>query len=724
MAGLLMWIATVAWAGVVVAVPGSGEPLRAGTAGLEIEIHEDAGLALEPALAALEARQFDDAARALRALAQAGGGPDLYFLEAVAHYEGGDVRRAASAAAAGLDVDPLHAPLLGLLGLVTADLGRGEEALGLLRRAESRAGELGDDELKASTLLNQGIVHLDMGDTESAFSRFTEAKSLATEAGAVGVLVLSEANLAAARELVDGVQSRDLVGQVSGSLRNGDVSGARAMLGERSPTTRREQVRLRLAEGLVLRAEGRLDQSAQALHEAIEAATEGGLVRERVVALVACSRTDVMAGRLEAARERMTEALDAVSGTHFRVRELDAALQMGFVVSELGDGAAAAVSLEHARALQTLVTDASAEPRVRELSAAVAMLSGDMTTAKALFDESLKWYTEHQYRTDAARVATMLVMVEPSQARRERALVLLRAAGDPDGPSHVAIAAGRALARDGDAAGAFEAFVQAEKQVSDSSPRARFIARVARQNAARALVALGHRSMEGDDLDGQTLLERHRVFVGAEQAYREGHSLFVSGSYSEATRRFADAGTAFASIKETEHASVAELAEAWSEWNRMAAEPPDEAVVVFEGLIKVALRLGDEELRVRSIAAAAISAGRMGRSDAATLLRNAALEADNASMGDLAGRCWAELAEQPESLFGRAAAARAAFGLRSDSVGAYAMYSVAVDAHNEGEYVLAGDLAAEVLADAGELADAVRAVLEASREQGGVTGIP
>ena len=139
MVGVWVWLMAVASAGVVVAVPGSDVVHRAGVSGLELEIASDGQSAVEAAFASLAAREFEDAARGFRALAEAGGGADLYFMEAVAHYEAGNVRRSEAAAAAGLDLEPLHGALLGLLGLVIADLGRGDEAAGLLLRAESVA---------------------------------------------------------------------------------------------------------------------------------------------------------------------------------------------------------------------------------------------------------------------------------------------------------------------------------------------------------------------------------------------------------------------------------------------------------------------------------------------------------------------------------------------------------------------------------------------------------
>jgi len=558
---------------------------------------------------------------------------------------------------------------------------------------------------------------MDQGDVMLAQDLFTRARSSAVESDAAQLVALADTNLMAAKELASGTTSLGLVGQVSGSLRRGDIAGAQRLVEGVTVHTRRERVRARLAEALVWRAQGRLDASAQSLAKAVESAETSGLIRELAVALVAASRTEVMAGRLSHGEDLAQRALGAVRGTHFRVRELDALLQSGFVASELSDLETAAARATEARTLLADVTDASSALRVLELEGAVAVLRGDMGLAERRLRASLEGFTERELTTDAARVSTVLVMVDPSEANQRVAREVLAAAGDPNGEAHVAIAVGRARARGGDHSQAFELFLAAERAMSGSSARERFIARVARENAARSLIALGHRSVAVEGMDAPELLARHVAFVGAEQAYREGHALFEGGAYRRASGEFSSALERFVGLGEVEHARTAEVALGWAEWNQAAAADPQEGLRVFERLVLLAERLGEEELFVRSTVAAAVAAGQVGTDDAPARLQDAAGSADQAGYPDLAGRCWAELAEQPAALGVRASAARAAFGLRPDGVGAYAMYSVAVDAHNLEDFALAVELSTEVLPNAGSLSDAVRAVWAASNEQ-------
>ncbi len=78
---------------------------------------------------------------------------------------------------------------------------------------------------------------------------------------------------------------------------------------------------------------------------------------------------------------------------------------------------------------------------------------------------------------------------------------------------------------------------------------------------------------------------------------------------------------------------------------------------------------------------------------------------------------WAELAERAADLDSRAAAARRASALtEGDPTGAYALYSVAVDAYNVGRYQLALDLVGAI-SSPGQLADAVHAVRQASEDE-------
>ena len=102
--------------------------------------------------------------------------------------------------------------------------------------------------------------------------------------------------------------------------------------------------------------------------------------------------------------------------------------------------------------------------------------------------------------------------------------------------------------------------------------------------------------------------------------------------------------------------------------------------------------------------------------DAAPLLKACSDDAVAVGLDELAAKCFSGAAELGPDLLPRAAAARRAHALDPGAVpSVYAMYSVAVDAYNAGQYGLAEDLAVEVGPVAGDLSDAVTAVLEAAR---------
>ena len=78
---------------------------------------------------------------------------------------------------------------------------------------------------------------------------------------------------------------------------------------------------------------------------------------------------------------------------------------------------------------------------------------------------------------------------------------------------------------------------------------------------------------------------------------------------------------------------------------------------------------------------------------------------------------YARIAEVATSLEARASAARRALDLRGaqDAEAVYAMYSVAVDAYNDGDAELALALADEIAPNAGSLQEAVEGVRTAAR---------
>ena len=129
-----MWIAiwaALARAGVTVTLPGTDT---------EVVFETAATSEVEGAMADLSARKFDSAAKRFGALADASNNADLRYLQAMAAYEGGQMRLADLACTQGLTASPGHAPLLSLRGLVLGDLGRGDEALASLDKASATSG--------------------------------------------------------------------------------------------------------------------------------------------------------------------------------------------------------------------------------------------------------------------------------------------------------------------------------------------------------------------------------------------------------------------------------------------------------------------------------------------------------------------------------------------------------------------------------------------------------
>ena len=83
-----IWVLGAAWAG--------GEVATGST--LEIVFEGDPSTEVDAALGDLRARRFAEAGSRLAALADAGGGAEVRWLEALAWYENGDLARADEAA--------------------------------------------------------------------------------------------------------------------------------------------------------------------------------------------------------------------------------------------------------------------------------------------------------------------------------------------------------------------------------------------------------------------------------------------------------------------------------------------------------------------------------------------------------------------------------------------------------------------------------------------------
>lgn len=685
---------------------------------------------VEGALTDLRERRFEDAARRFGALADAGGNADFRYLEAMARYEGGDLRRAIRAAERGVAADPEHGPLLNLYGLALSEVGRGEDALVALERADAKARRAGSVPLEARVALNEGLVWMDLGELGRAESACRKAARLAEQAGETGILEQAAINLSVVASLQGSASADDLVGRVADRLRRGDLEGARTLVPSSEGESRREVIERRVARAAVARAEGRFDDAATDLQVALVKAREGGMVREVVRVLGELGTVHLFAHRDLLAREYLREALDTVEGTHFKVQALDLHAQAGLVDTRLGLMESARAHLVAGRELARKVDDPVGVVRLDELQAAIAAADGDLATATEAYEAALSALDGWGYWADSARVASALVVLssgrdpEATAKWSEAAVERFRRAGDPLGPAHVGIARGLGLVREGDVEEGLKAFVAAAKVAEESgTERGQEVARVARDDAAEALRVLGH-SPQGveraQELGLTDAVARQEAFARAKTAWVEGMEAWDAGEWGVARERFDTAFSGFQGIGEAGYAATARRGRAWALWNLTVGQSPVTALPYYEEIVQEAIQVDDPELRVRARVAQALSAMEIPQVDAEPLLRSAAEDAESIGMDVMASRCWAGMADLGDDLEARARAARRAQVLDpGGSASAYAMYSVAVDAYNADRYELALELSREVLPHSGDLRDAVTAVLEAAQRAPG-----
>jgi len=692
-----------------------------------ITFEEDVRPEVEGALADLREGRFEAAARRFGALAEASRNADFRYLETMARYEGGDLRRAIRAAERGVADDPEHGPLLNLYGLVLSEVGRGEEALVALERADAKARRVGSVPLEARVALNEGLVWMDQGELGRAESACRKAARLAEQVGESGVLEQAAVNLSVVASIRGTASADDLVGRVADRLRRGDLVGARTLVPSSEDGGRREVIELRVARAAVARAEGRFDDAATDLQVALVKAREGGMVREVVRVLGELGTVHLFAHRDLLAREYLREALDTADGTHFKIQALDLRAQTGMVDTRLGLAESARTHLAAGRELARRVDHPIGVARLDELEAAIAAADGDIEAATVAYEAALSSLDKRGYWADSARVASSLVVLSSGRdadalARwTEEAIERFRRAGDPLGPAHVGIASGLGLAREGDVEGSLKAFVAAARVAEESgTERGQGVARVARDNAAEALRVLGHsaRAVErAQELGLADAVAHHEAFAKAKSAWVEGMAAWDAGEWATARERFDTAFSGFREIGETGYAATARRGRAWALWNLTVGQSPMAALPFYEEIVQEAIQVDDPELRVHARAAQALSAMEIPQVDAEPLLRSAAEDAESIGMDLVASRCWAGLADLGDDLQARARAARRAQVLDpGGAASAYAMYSVAVDAYNADQHALALELSREVLPHSGDLRDAVTAVLEAAQQ--------
>ncbi|MFT7519753.1 MAG: tetratricopeptide (TPR) repeat protein [Kiritimatiellia bacterium] len=718
LSGLWWIVAQVALAGVTVSLP---------TSDSEIVFDDSGAAAVESGLSALASGKFTDAARSFRALAEAGGGERARYLEALAWYESGDLRRARRVCDAAVTEATTFGPLLALQGLVLTDLGDRTAAEAALDRAVKVSPK--DAALQGRVALSRALLQLDGGGPKQALALIDRATELAEQSGDEELAVKA----AQLRALASGTPSQGsqtgLLDEVVAHLRAGDVQVARSAVGEPREGDRRDGVVHLLAAARVDRAVGDYDACSYKLRVALQLGREGGLVRETSAVLSALGTLYSLAGRFELAVAHQQEAVGLVVGTNHRLAELSYRIEAGRAAVYQGDLRQAHDQLDVAARLVARVHDPLVSARLAELRGLVASRGDQQGGGASDLLAALDIYEDHRHWLDAARVATDLSGVYAGVDERrstrwgERAVTHFKRVENEAGQAHVLVAQGLGLVRRKSYEPALTLFVRAA-HVADSldTDRGRQVASHARENAARALKALGHTAhaqigeLEGKELD--QLLAQQRVFGAAELDYDTGKAQFDRGEYTDALAAFDRAVKAFELIHEEGYASTARRARGWAARNMALRKTPGAAAPLFLRAQRDAEAVGDAELRARSMAGRALAKAKLSHDDAIEALFSAADATESVGLMAESAGCLAEIVERAGDLGVRVSAARRAYNLAGpdDPAAVYAMYSVAVDAYNQDDLITAVELSDEILPHAGDLQEAVRSVRQAAVE--------
>ena len=690
----------------------AGSAVLADASGMKVEA-SGSGL-VEDAYSALAAGQLVEAARQFEALVEGGAGGEAAYMAGLCWYEAGELRRA-DAVLAQLDTDAAN----NLRGLVAMERGDSGQAATLLKKAMS--SEQQAVALRAE--LNLARWQLNDGQTLAARSN---ASAVLERAGEDEVLVQESQDLlllvSAAREEASPEQSG--LNTVGSMLRRGSLGAAATELQrmEALATTPRRQVELGLAKGALLRAEGKPDQAAGVLMDTLAQSRKLGLAWETGQALFGLAIAHSLAGRLDLALTFLSEAEATAREAGFEAEAVQYGLEMGKLAVRMDRIEVAETRLVAARLALEGMQHPAAKASADELEGAVRARQGRLQESLVAYQNALNYRESKGHYADAARVAVGLVRAvsvsDPREGRvyEQRALVLFEQAGDPLGPAHVALARGLARAEARDLAQALEAFAQAAELAEAAGGP--LVQATAERNAAKALVALGASAEQAEQAAGDGLeaaIAHQESLAVAMKAYEDGLLLYDAGQYVEARRHFQSAVDGFKGVGERAYAERAERALAWSAYNSAVSLPPEQAWPFWTELVAKAEELEDVELYARTTAASALAADRLNQGDVPAKLKSAAELAEASGLPKVAAHCWAALAEQTIPLEERARHARRAMLLQPEDVQVvYAVYSVAVDAYNAEAYALARELALEALPRAGELAEPLQGVVEAT----------
>lgn len=696
-------LVALAWAGPT--LPGSSVPL---------EPAEDTRLVVAAALAAMEEGRFAEAAGALSHVP----GADGRFLEALARYEEGNLTAAEQVARAGLAINPELAPLHGLVGLVLADQGRGDDALAALDRAIRLAQATGDVEVEARALLNRGVVRADRGEPGAAAADWA---SSAERAGAAGLGALAAEATAQSRALTDAAGG-DLVGRVAEQVRRGDLHGAAALIPTVAPSTR-ASVHALIARGMIARTEGKIPTASAWLREAIDTSDKLGMVREGLSARLEMAYTLLSIGSVEATSGLLHDALQRARGTSFVVRTVEIHLGLARLAARTSDAAEAGRQLDAARALAARASHPMLPAELAEVEAIVRGVQGDGLGGAAAAARAADAWTAIGAPADAARAACEQVRLlalagVDRSAEVSAALARFVVVEDRRGPAHVAISEGLGAAsalRWADAIDAFARAVAAARKSGDAD-----LEQLARVNVMEALRAAGHSqaAMDAASANGFTdAVAWHTRWQAARTQYATGRTAFEAGRYADALVPLEAARKVFESLGESDDALAARRAVAWSRYNLAVKGAEAAGLPVFEAVIADAVAVSDAELALHARVAKAVALARLGRPEAAAEIADVLGAAVLSNQPRLAASVWAAKARlDPVPLVERAAAARAALVLDPGEPSVAAVYDVAYDAYQGDQLTLTLALTAEVLPVAGRLLPGVRELHDAAKE--------
>ncbi len=685
----------------------------------DLEVSADTNEVVVAAREAFTAMDFGRAATLYAALADSGGGVPARLSEAVARYEGGDVHGAERAAKQVLAAEPGNLAAANLLGLCLVDGGKVREGLEQLERARAAAQRAGDQATVARASVNRGLALLDVGDPKGAAAAFDAALTAAADRPDIAAAV------AQGREAVKGLEGSDRgVGQMLARGKLKDARGA-AQAAVGVAVVPRQKVNAAIDLAAVERAEGNLDAAARRLAGAVVTAREAGMVREVALGLGNLGLVYALGGRLPLAEDSLRAGVGVARDGGYTVVETDLRNELGLVLVNLGRLADAEAEQRAAGSLLATMDYPQGVVRQAELGGVLAGARGDVATARAALSQAVSWHEGRGRVLDAARLATELAAAlqptDPAGAEvwAGKARTYFGQAGDPLGPAHVAMARALADARARNLTGALKGFGETAALAEQvAGGRGAAVAKVARDNAAQTLVALG----AGQDVAKVAaqqglgdLMARQESMKSGFDAYDAGLAAFEAARWDEARTRFQAARTTFEKLDETDYAVRARRAAAWSGYNALVRLPVAKAYPQWQALVDETTHVDDPELFTRAYAAAALASHTLSQGDPRARLEECGRRAERIGLNDVAARCHGALAERDGDLDARAQEARtAALFAPGGDAAVYALYAVAVDAYNSGRTALALELAREARPHAGNLAQALDDLIRAA----------